>query len=85
MALKEGPENRLAWVSKVGPKGQIVLSKKARDMFGINPGDSLLILADKKRGICIPDKNKTNKLLNSVFAEIADTSIEDEEDDEGEK
>ena len=31
---------------KVGPKGQIVIPKEARDMFEIQPGDTLLLLAD---------------------------------------
>ena len=38
---------------KVGPKGQIVIPKEAREMFGIEPGDTLLLLADINRGIAI--------------------------------
>lgn len=38
---------------KVGPKGQIVIPKPARDLFGIKPGDILLLLADVERGIAI--------------------------------
>jgi len=37
---------------KVGPKGQIVISKEIRDMFDIKPGDGIVILADKNRGVC---------------------------------
>ena len=33
---------------KVGPKGQIVIPKEVRDMFAIEPGDSLVILSDAK-------------------------------------
>ncbi|TWH22665.1 hypothetical protein JD82_04555 [Prauserella rugosa] len=37
-----------------GPKGQIVISKEAREMFGIEPGAFLLLLlADEKKGIAI--------------------------------
>lgn len=38
---------------RVGEKGQIVIPKGARDLFGIKPGDTLLLLADVKRGIAI--------------------------------
>ncbi|MFA6624202.1 MAG: AbrB/MazE/SpoVT family DNA-binding domain-containing protein [Bacilli bacterium] len=37
----------------VGEKGQIVIPKVIRDMFEINPGDRVIVLADKKRGIAI--------------------------------
>ena len=32
---------------------QIVIPKEVRDLFEIEPGDSLLLLADKKKGIAI--------------------------------
>lgn len=38
---------------KVGERGQIVIPKEARDKFDINPGDSLMILGDEKKGIKI--------------------------------
>ncbi len=38
---------------KIGPKGQIVIPKEIRDMFGYKPGDMLLVLADVKQGIGI--------------------------------
>ena len=34
---------------RLGPKGQIVIPKEARDMFGLQPGDTLVLLADKKK------------------------------------
>lgn len=36
-------------ISKVGEKGQIVIPKEVRDIFDINPGDSLIVLADSKK------------------------------------
>ena len=35
-------------VVKVGERGQIVIPKEARDIYGIKPGDSLLVLGDSK-------------------------------------
>lgn len=40
-------------VVTVGERGQIVIPKKARDMFNIKAGDSLLVLADSSRGIAL--------------------------------
>lgn len=37
----------------VGEKGQIVIPKKAREIFGIMPGDKLLVLGDEAQGIAI--------------------------------
>lgn len=38
---------------KVGDKGQIVIPVKARKIFGIKPGDNLVILGDEEAGIAI--------------------------------
>ncbi|MEG0375304.1 MAG: helix-turn-helix domain-containing protein [Raoultibacter sp.] len=37
----------------VGERGQIVIPKQARDVFGIEAGDSLLVLGDEEQGIAI--------------------------------
>ena len=36
-----------------GERGQIVLPKKAREIFGIHPGDKLVVLGDEAQGIAI--------------------------------
>lgn len=46
-------KDKFVGISKVGEKGQIVIPKEAREMFSINPGDSVVVLCDKKRGIAI--------------------------------
>ena len=40
-------------IAKVGEKGQIVIPKEAREMFNIRPGDSVIILCDKEKGIAL--------------------------------
>ena len=39
--------------AKVGEKGQIVIPKDARQIFGVKPGDTLLILGDEETGIIV--------------------------------
>lgn len=50
-------KNKYVGICKVGEKGQIVIPKEARDMFGIVPGDSLILLCDRKKGIAIVKSN----------------------------
>ena len=50
------PKGKYAWTATVGEKGQIVIPKQAREVFGIKPGDTLLILGDEERGLAIPGK-----------------------------
>lgn len=40
-------------ICKVNDKGQIVIPKEARDMFGIAPGDNLVLLGDTKKGMAL--------------------------------
>ena len=45
--------NKRIGIATVGTKGQIVIPQNVREMFGINPGDTVIVLADKKRGIAL--------------------------------
>ena len=47
------PQDQFLSTVRVGDKGQIVIPKEVRDLFEIEPGDSLLLMADKKKGIAI--------------------------------
>ncbi|MDO4851119.1 MAG: AbrB/MazE/SpoVT family DNA-binding domain-containing protein [Actinomycetota bacterium] len=60
-------EGKGAWTAVVGAKGQIVIPKEARDMFGIHPGDTLIILGDVERGLAIPPKEQFDGWVNAIF------------------
>ena len=53
-------------VAKIGERGQIVIPKKARDVFQIKPGDSLIILGDEERGLAIVPQENMNAFFNLV-------------------
>ncbi len=63
----KGPEGKHAWTVTVGAKGQIVIPKEARDLFAIQPGDTLILLADEKWGLAIPDKTSLDPLFRQIF------------------
>lgn len=52
---------------KVGPKGQIIVPKEVRDMFHIQPGDMLLMLADMEQGIAIQTFDSTSEMFEKLF------------------
>jgi len=47
------PRDQFLSTVRVGDKGQIVIPKEVRELFEIEPGDNLLLMADKKKGIAI--------------------------------
>lgn len=54
-------------ICKVGEKGQIVIPKSARDVFGIKPGDSLVLLGDKTQGMALVKAEVFSSITNKIF------------------
>ena len=54
-------------VVKVGDKGQVVIPKDARKIYGIKPGDTLMLLGDQK-GMAL--------LKTEIFQNIIDQAME---------
>ncbi len=61
-------KNKYAGICKVGEKGQIVIPKEIRNMFDINPGDSVIVLCDKEKGIGLLKANAIEDLTDKVFS-----------------
>ena len=64
---------------KLGPKGQIVIPKEAREMFGVGPGDTMVLLCDRKKGIALQTLDKMSPLVKKTFESLPDMGEEDEE------
>lgn len=60
-------KDKFVGIAKVGEKGQIVIPKEVRDMFDIKPGDSVVVLCDKLRGIAIIKADVIEDLADKVF------------------
>ena len=60
--MQENEGKYIFGVVKVGDKGQIVIPKDARKVYGINPGDALLLLGDQKGMVLL----KTEIFQNAI-------------------
>jgi AbrB family looped-hinge helix DNA binding protein len=54
---------------RVSEKGQIVIPKKARNVFDIKPGDMLLVLGDETQGLAIVKQEVLLKRENDACAD----------------
>ena len=66
---------------QIGERGQIVIPKKARDMFGFKPGDTLVVLGDTNpgtTGIALVSSDVIERMANQAALGIALNACEDE-------
>ncbi len=52
---------------KVGERGQIVIPKGAREIFGIRQGDILLVLGDTERGIALVKADAIQEFARKIL------------------
>ena len=58
---------------RVGERGQIVIPKEARDIFGIEAGDTLLVLGDEKHGLFISKPEVMDSMAEQLFRSMEET------------
>ena len=63
------PKGKFISTVTIGEKGQIVIPKAAREMFDLEPGDTIVLLADKKRGIALVQNDRMMSVAESVMKE----------------
>lgn len=63
-------KDKFVGIARVGEKGQIVIPKEARDMFGIKPGDCVVVLCDKKKGMALVKSEALEDVIDKVMPEI---------------
>ena len=66
----EFPKGKHAWMVKIGEKGQFVIPKEARELFGIQPGDTLLILGDQETGLIVSRPEVLNDLADQLLKQM---------------
>ena len=68
--LGKSKPQRIFGTAKVGDRGQIVIPKEAREFFGIEPGDTLLILGKNETGLIVTKPDALNALAAQIFHTI---------------
>ena len=61
--MKNISKDRFIVSVKVGEKGQIIVPKEAREMFDIKPGDTLMFLGDKERGLALMKSDQVYEMM----------------------
>ena len=65
--LGKGNSRRVFGTAKVGDRGQIVIPKEARELFSIQPGDTLLILGEENKGLIVSRPELLRDLADEIF------------------
>ena len=68
--LGKGNTKRVFGTAKVGDRGQIVIPKEARDLFGIQPGDTLLIVGEEDTGLIVSRPEVLSDLATQIFDSV---------------
>ena len=67
LGLGMAPKGKhLFGVVNVGDKGQIVIPAKARKLFEISPGDSLVVLGDENQGMALLKAEHFMEMANTI-------------------
>lgn len=68
--LGRGNTKRVFGTAKVGDRGQIVIPKEARELFGIQPGDTLLIVGEEDTGLIVSRPEVLTDLATQIFDSV---------------
>lgn len=67
--------DKYAWIVKIGEKGQFVIPKEAREMFGLQPGSSILVLGDAQKGLAILPRQMQGEYIQRIFNDLDDREV----------
>ena len=60
----------------MGDRGQIVIPKEARCFYGIQPGDTLLILGDSESGLIVTKPEVLEQVAQQILGNVKKESTE---------
>lgn len=65
--LGKPKSHRIFGTARVGDRGQIVIPKEARQHFGIQPGDTLLILGSDESGLIVSKPDALEQVAQQIM------------------
>lgn len=68
--LGKGNARRVFGTAKVGDRGQIVIPKEARELFHIQPGDTLLIIGEENTGLIVSRPEVLSDIAEQIFETV---------------
>ena len=68
--LGKARSSQIVGTAKVGEKGQIVIPKEARDLLGIRPGDTLLVLVDPDSGLVVSKPEVLQDVADKILGNL---------------
>ena len=68
--LGKSKGRRVFGTAKVGDRGQIVIPKEARELFTMQPGDTLLILGEEETGLIVSRPEVLSDLASKIFDSV---------------
>lgn len=60
-------KNKFIWTTKMTSKGQIVIPKQARDVFGYKEGDTIILFGDTSKGIAMAKYDDCINFAEQIF------------------
>lgn len=73
--LGKRSNRRVIGTAKVGDRGQIVIPKEARELFGIRPGDTLLILGEEDTGLIVSRPEVLSDIANQILDSVTKEDV----------
>ncbi len=78
-------KERYVGICTVGEKGQIVIPKTAREMFNIKPGDSIITVCDKDKGIVLIKSDILENNISTLMFNFSNSENKQQEERLGEE
>lgn len=70
---------KIYWITKIGPKGQVVIPQEARQDFNLKPWDKIIIISPSQDWLVIlpaEEVKKHLKLFENIFNSLEEGSDE---------